>query len=73
MLEKKNTKAESFVARGRHDNCICIYINQNYHWLPRQTIRTNAKVSFWFCFLKVKHTFSIFMTTTSVLICHGMS
>ena len=42
MLEKRQTTAESFFTRGRHNNCSSIYISQNYHKLPRQTIRTNA-------------------------------
>ena len=44
MLEKKQNTSESFFTRGRHNNCSCIYISQNYHKLPRQTIRTNANV-----------------------------
>jgi len=42
MLEKKQSKVEDFYTRGRHNNCNSIYISQNYHKLPRQTIRSNS-------------------------------
>lgn len=38
----KQSKAEAFYTRGRHNNCDTIYISQNYFRLPRQTIRENA-------------------------------
>ena len=44
MLEKRQTTAESFFTRGRHNTCSSIYTSQNYHKLSRQTIRTNANV-----------------------------
>ena len=72
MLEMKQTTVESFFTRGRQNNCSCIYISQNYHKLPRQTIRTNTNVFVLF-FSKVNKTFSIFMTTMLVPISHGMS
>ena len=42
MTEKNQDPASNFYTRGRHNNCSCIYISQNYHKLPRQTIRTNS-------------------------------
>ena len=38
----KQSKAEAFYTRGRHNNCDTFYISQNYFRLPRQTIRENA-------------------------------
>ena len=42
MTNKNKDIIEKFCTRGRHNNCSCIYISQNYHKLPRQTIRTNC-------------------------------
>ena len=42
MTNKNQDNVGSFYTRGRHNNCSCIYISQNYHKLPRQTIRTNC-------------------------------
>ena len=28
--------------RGRHSNCGCLYLSQNYFKIPRQTVRENA-------------------------------
>ena len=44
MTEKNQDPASNFYTRGRHNNCSCIYISQNYHKLPRQTIRTNSNL-----------------------------
>ena len=41
LLEKQN-KAQSYYTRGRHSNCDCFYISQNYFKLDRQTIRQNS-------------------------------
>ena len=41
LLEKQN-KAQSYYTRGRHSNCDCFYISQNYFKLDRQTIRENS-------------------------------
>ena len=35
----KQSKAEAYYTRGRHNNCDTFYISQNYFLLPRQTIR----------------------------------
>ena len=40
--EKNQSNATDFYTRGRHNNCSSIYLSQNYHLLPRQTIRSNA-------------------------------
>jgi len=40
-LQKQN-KCETYYVRGRHSNCDCLYLSQNYFKLPRQTIRENA-------------------------------
>ena len=44
MTNKKQDITGNFCTRGRHNNCSCIYISQNYHKLPRQTIRTNCNI-----------------------------
>ena len=36
------TKPESYYTRGRHSDCDCIYITQNYFKVPRQTVRENC-------------------------------
>ena len=41
LLEKQN-KAQSYYTRGRHSNCDCFYISQNYFKLDRQTVRENS-------------------------------
>ena len=41
MLEKQN-KTQSYYTRGRHSNCDCFYISQNYFKLDRQTVRENS-------------------------------
>ena len=38
----KQSKAEAFYTRGRHNNCDALYISQNYFLLPRRTIRENS-------------------------------
>ena len=43
-LLEKQTKAEAYYTRGRHNNCDTFYISQNYFRLPRQTIRENANL-----------------------------
>ena len=41
ILEKQS-KAEAYYTRGRHNNCDSFYISQNYFLLPRKTVRENA-------------------------------
>jgi len=41
FLQKQN-KCEASYVRGRHSNCDCLYLSQNYFKLPCQTIRENA-------------------------------
>jgi len=41
MLQKQD-KCEAYHIRGRHSNCDCLYLSQNYFKLPRQTICENA-------------------------------
>jgi len=41
LLQKQN-KCEAYYVRGRHSNCDCLYLSQNYFKLPHQTIRENA-------------------------------
>ncbi len=43
ILENQN-KAQSYYTRGRHSNCDCFYISQNYFKLDRQTIRENSNL-----------------------------
>ena len=38
LLLKKQNKCEAYYVRGRHSNCDCLYLSQNYFKLPRQTI-----------------------------------
>ena len=42
LLLQKQNKCEAYYVRGRHSNCDCLYLCQNYFKLPRQTIRENA-------------------------------
>ena len=44
MTDSKQSKAEDYYTRGRHNNTSSIYISQNYFKLPRQTIRSNANL-----------------------------
>ena len=41
LLQKQN-KCEAYYVRGRHSNCYCLCLSQNYFKLPHQTIRENA-------------------------------
>ena len=43
ILERQN-KCQSYYTRGRHANCDCFYISQNYFKLDRQTIRENSNL-----------------------------
>ena len=38
----KQSKAQSYYTRGRHTNCDCLCISQNYFALPRNSVRENA-------------------------------
>jgi hypothetical protein len=38
----KQSKAQSYYTRGRHSNCDCFYISQNYFALPRNSVRENS-------------------------------
>ena len=38
----KQSKAEAYYTRGRHNNCDSFYISQNYFLLPKKTVRENA-------------------------------
>jgi len=42
LLIQKQNKCETYYVRGRHSNCDCLYLSQNYFKLPCQTIRENA-------------------------------
>jgi len=42
LLLQKQNKCESYYVRGRHSNCDCLHLSQNYFKLPCQTIRENA-------------------------------
>jgi len=42
LLLQKQNKCEAYYVRGRHLNCDCLYLSQNYFKLPHQTIRENA-------------------------------
>jgi len=48
LLLQKQNKCDAYYVRGRHLNCDCLYLSQNYFKLPRQTIRENA--NFFACF-----------------------
>ena len=43
MLEKKSVFGEYF-CRGRHNNCNMFYITQDFHEVPRRTIRRNCNL-----------------------------
>ena len=38
----KQSKAGAYYSRGRHSNCECWYISQNYFALPRNSVRENS-------------------------------
>ena len=59
LLLQKQNKCEAYYVRGRHSNCDCLYLSQNYFKLPRQTIRENAN---FFCLFPqvLKHIDHIF-------------
>lgn len=38
----KQSKAGAYYSRGRHSNCDCFYISQNYFALPRNSVRENS-------------------------------
>ena len=42
LLLQKQNKCEAYYVRGRHSNCDCLYLSQNYFKLPCQTIRETA-------------------------------
>ena len=42
LLLQKQNKCEAFYVCGRHSNCDCLYLSQNFFKLPFQTIRENA-------------------------------
>ena len=42
LLLQKQNKCEAYYVRGRHSNCDCLYLSQNYFKLPCETIRKNA-------------------------------
>ena len=44
VTDSNQTLAENYYTRGRHNNISCIYISQNYHMLPRKTIRSQFKL-----------------------------
>ena len=54
MTDSNQSKAEDFYTRGRHNNTSSIYISQNYHRLPRQTIRCNANILILFSLPKME-------------------
>ena len=64
MTNSNQSKAEDFYTRGRHNNISSIYISQNYHKLPRQTIRSNANVLILFSLPKndLSHIFNDFIS-----------
>ena len=38
----KQSKSRAYFSRGRHSNCSCFYISQNYFSLPRNSVRENS-------------------------------
>src|SRR6267154_741904 len=48
MCDKKQSAADSFYTRARHNNIDCFYIAQNFYKLPRQTIRAYANFMIFF-------------------------
>jgi len=44
LLLQKQNKCKAYYVRGRHSNCDCLYLSQNYFKLPCQTIRENANL-----------------------------
>ena len=60
MTNKNQDIIGNFYTRVRQNNCPCIYIFQNYHKLPRQTIRTNCTslILFEICIKDLKHIYT---------------
>ena len=42
MMETNQNMCESYYTRGRHNNCDCFYLSQNYVELPKRSIRDNC-------------------------------
>ena len=40
----KQSKAQAYYTRGRHQGCDCLYISQNYFALPRNSVRENSNL-----------------------------
>ena len=62
LLLQKQNKGEAYYVHGRHSDCDCLYLSQNYFKLPCQTIRETA--NFFVCFLKTKRILAKYSTTT---------
>jgi len=66
LLLQKQNKCEAYYVRGRHSNCDCLYLSQNYFKLPRQTIRENA--NFFVCVPTTCQMLTTMLTTTCLKI-----
>jgi len=62
LLLQTQNKCEACCVPGRHSNCDCLHLSQNYFKLPRKKIRENA--NFFCCFLKTRKILITFLTTT---------
>jgi len=51
LLQKQN-KCKAYFVCGRHSDCDCLYLSQNYFKLPRQTIRQKGN---FFCLFPQDH------------------
>jgi len=44
LLLQEHNKCEAYYVCGRHSDCVCLYLSQNYFKLPCQTIGENANI-----------------------------
>jgi len=62
LLLQKQNKCEAYYVRGRHSNCDCLYLSQNYFKLPWQKYE-KIQTSF-ACFLNTKIILTTYLMTT---------
>jgi len=67
LLLQKQNKCEAYYVRGRHSNCDCLYLSQNYFKFPHQTIR-EMQISF-VCFLMTRKILITFLMTACLKTC----
>ena len=71
MTNKNQDITGNFYTRGGHNNCLWIYVSQNYHRIRRQTMRTNCNSLI--LFEIPKNIWNISMMIKFKMTCVGMS